>query len=60
MTGHAVIFKSINVRQLQRMTDFRRVNDNLPMAEAYQMLEKGDHPVSAENQSSSVKPRERN
>lgn len=52
MTGHAVIFKSINVRQVQRMTDFRRVNDNLPMSEAYQMLERGDQPVSAENQSS--------
>jgi hypothetical protein len=56
MTGHAVIFKSINVRQVQRMTDFRRVNDNLPMAEAYLMLEKGDHSVSAENQSSAKPP----
>lgn len=52
MTGHAVIFKSISVKQVQRLTDFHRVNDNLPMSEAYQMLEKGDHPVSAENQSS--------
>jgi hypothetical protein len=55
MTGHAVIFKSINVKQLQRMTDFRRVKDDLTIAEAYQMLEKGEHPVSADNQPDSAK-----
>src|SRR6478672_8126919 len=55
MTGHAVIFKSINVKQQQRMTDFRRVKDDLTIAEAYQMLEKGEHPVSADNQPDSAK-----
>ncbi|MBZ5506550.1 MAG: hypothetical protein LAO78_13915 [Acidobacteriia bacterium] len=55
MTGHAVIFKSINVKQLQRMTDFRRVKDDLTIAEAYQMLEKDEHPVSADNQSGAAK-----
>ena len=50
MTGHAVIFKSINVKQLQRLTDFRRVSDTLTISEAYQLLEKGEHPVSADNQ----------
>ena len=42
MFGHAVIFKSINVRQLQRITDFHRINDNMTISEAYQLLEKGE------------------
>ena len=50
MSGHAVIFKSINVKQLQRLTDFRRVSDARTISEAYQLLEKGEHPVSADNQ----------
>jgi hypothetical protein len=49
MTGHAVIFKSINVRQIQRLTDFHRVSDDLTISQAYQLLEKGEHSVSAEN-----------
>jgi hypothetical protein len=56
MTGHAVIFKSINVKQSQRLSDFRRVRDTLTIAEAYQLLEKGEHPVSAENQPTPAKP----
>src|SRR6478609_11740538 len=56
MSGHAVIFKSINVKQLQRLSDFRRVSDALTISEAYQLLEKGEHPVSAENQSTPAKP----
>lgn len=50
MSGHAVIFKSINVKQLQRITGFRRVSDGMTISEAYQLLEKGEAPVSAENQ----------
>jgi hypothetical protein len=49
MSGHAVIFKTINVRQLQRMTEFHRVSDNMTISEAYQLLEKGNAAVSAEN-----------
>jgi hypothetical protein len=49
MIGHAVIFKSINVRQVERISDFRRVSDNLTISEAYQLLEKDDNSVSAEN-----------
>ena len=49
MSGHAVIFKTINVKQLQRMTEFHRVSDNMTISEAYQLLEKGDSAVSAEN-----------
>jgi hypothetical protein len=60
MTGHAVIFKSINVKQSQRLSDFRRVSDALTIAEAYQLLEKGEHPVSAENQPTSTKPTNKN
>jgi hypothetical protein len=41
---------------MQRLSDFRRVSDDLTMAEAYQMLEKGEHPVSAESQPASGKP----
>lgn len=51
MSGHAVIFKSINVRQLQRITDFHRISDSMTISEAYQLLEKDDAAVSAENKS---------
>lgn len=49
MAGHAVIFKTINVKQLQRITGFHRVSDSMTISEAYQLLEKGDSTVSAEN-----------
>lgn len=55
MVGHAVIFKSINVKQQERLTDFHRVSDNLTISEAYQLLEKGDAAVSAENQHGEAK-----
>lgn len=55
MVGHAVIFKSINVKQQERLTDFHRVSDNLTISEAYQLLEKGDTAVSAENQPGEAK-----
>jgi hypothetical protein len=50
MSGHAVIFKNINVKQLQRITGFHRISDNMTISEAYQLLEKGEAPVSAGNQ----------
>lgn len=49
MSGHAMLFKNIAVKERQTQTEFRRVPDNLSMAEAYQMLQK-DSPVSANNQ----------
>ncbi len=55
MIGHAVIFKSINVKQQERLTDFHRVSDSLTISEAYELLEKGDAPVSAENQPDGAK-----
>jgi hypothetical protein len=50
MAGHAVIFKTINVRQMQRISGFHRVSDTLTISEAYQLLEKDDAIVSAENE----------
>jgi hypothetical protein len=55
MTGHAVIFKSINVKQKQRVTDFHRVSDNLTIAQAYQLLVNPESAMSAENQSGVIK-----
>ena len=53
MSGHAIIFKTINVKQYQRLTDFHRVRDDLTMAQAYQLLQqKDDTAVSAESQAS--------
>jgi hypothetical protein len=57
MSGHAIIFKTINVRQMQRLTDFHRVSDDLTIAQAYQLLVKGDNPVSAESQPGTVPPK---
>jgi len=54
MTGHAVIFKNINVKQVQRITGFHRISDNMTISEAYQLLEKGDATVSAGNESGMV------
>ena len=56
MSGRAVIFKSINVKQKQRLTDFRRVSDNLTISEAYQLLQKDSEPVSAQNQPGATTP----
>jgi hypothetical protein len=55
MTGHAVIFKNINIKQMQRLTEFRRVSDDLTIAQAYQLLQKGANAVSAESQPAAVK-----
>lgn len=51
MTGHAIIFKTINVKEHQVLSGFRRVPDNLSMTEAYSMLKKGDGAVSENNPS---------
>ena len=60
MSGHAVIFKSINVKQMQRLTDFRRVRDDLTIGQAYELLQKGENPVSAESQPANVNPSRKN
>jgi hypothetical protein len=56
MSGRAVIFKTINVKQKQLFTNFRRVSDNLTISEAYRLLEQGEGPVSAGNQSGAKPP----
>jgi hypothetical protein len=53
MSGHAVVFKTINVKQLQRISGFHRISDSMTISEAYQLLEKGDA-VSAANQASTA------
>lgn len=47
MSGHAILFKNINVKQHELKSEFRRVPDGLTMAQAYQLLEKNDGAVSA-------------
>jgi hypothetical protein len=60
MSGRAVIFKTINVKQKQRFTNFRRISDNLTISEAYQLLEQGEGPVSAGNQARPETPLSKN
>jgi hypothetical protein len=60
MSGRAVIFKTINVKQKQRFTNFHRMSDNLTISEAYQLLEQGEGPVSAGNQSRPETPLSKN
>ena len=49
MSGHAVLFKNIAVQQHQTQTDFRRVADNLTIAQGYELLQKDGGAVSANN-----------
>ncbi|HJT54361.1 MAG TPA: hypothetical protein VJ848_10960 [Candidatus Angelobacter sp.] len=49
MSGHAILFKNIAVKEHQTQSEFRRVPDNLTMAQAYGMLQK-DGAVTANNQ----------
>lgn len=44
MTGYAVIFKNINVKQHQLQSDFRRVPDDMTLPVAYEMLKKDPLP----------------
>jgi hypothetical protein len=51
LTGHAIIFKTINVAHHQRASDFQRVSDTLTLRQAYDMLQ-NPNPVSAGNSAS--------
>ncbi|HWG51496.1 MAG TPA: hypothetical protein VN669_17475 [Candidatus Acidoferrales bacterium] len=55
MSGHAILFKNIAVKEHQTQSEFRRVPDDLTLAQAYQILEK-DAPVSANNQPAKAMP----
>lgn len=47
MTGRAVIFKTLNVKTKQILSDFRRVPDDTTMARAYEMLQQDSSSVTA-------------
>ncbi len=49
MQGRIVLFKSLNVRQKEILTDFRRVPDDLTISRAYEMLQQGNTSASASN-----------
>jgi hypothetical protein len=47
-TGKALLFKTINLRQVEKLWDFRRVSDGLTLAQGIEMLKKSESQV-AEN-----------
>jgi hypothetical protein len=47
--GRAIIFKTLSIKQKQRLTDYRRVSDNLTIAAAYEMLEENKSAVANSN-----------
>ncbi len=50
MQGRAVIFKTLNVKEKESMTDFRRVPDDLSMSQAFAMLQTVEKTMSAATQ----------
>jgi len=60
MNGRAVIFKTINVKHRQRLSDFQRVSDSLTLHQAYEMLLKSPNPASATNQASPIRAEGKN
>lgn len=60
MSGHAVLFKNIAVKQHQTQSEFRRVPDDLTMAQAYDMLEKGGAVSANNNKPSQARPKTNN
>jgi hypothetical protein len=53
ISGHAVIFKTINVKHRERHSDYQRVSDSLTLHQAYDMLH-NPNPVSAGANASST------
>jgi hypothetical protein len=47
-TGKALLFKSINLRQIEKLSDFRRVPDGLSLAQGIELLNKNGNQM-AEN-----------
>ncbi len=56
LSGHAIIFKTVNIKQRQIFRDFQRVSDSLTMAEAFQILQKNPGAVSANNDHGDGRP----
>lgn len=50
MYGHAILFKNIAVKEHQVQSEFRRVPDDITMAQAFEILRKDTGAVSANNQ----------
>jgi hypothetical protein len=46
-TGKALLFKNINMHQIETLTDFRRLPDKLTLAQGIEMLRKGETAVAA-------------
>lgn len=47
MTGRAIIFKNLNIKTKQILSDFRRVPDDTTMTRAYEMLQQTGSSVTA-------------
>ncbi|HMF89190.1 MAG TPA: hypothetical protein VKL40_01000 [Candidatus Angelobacter sp.] len=60
MNGRAIIFKTINVKHRQQLSDFQRVSDSLTLHQAYEMLLKSGNPASATNHASTVRAEGKN
>lgn len=60
MSGHAVIFASINVKQRQLFGNYRRVPDTLTLSQAYELLQKDSDAVSATIDHGGAPPKGRN
>jgi len=60
MNGRAIIFKTINVKHRQQLSDFQRVSDSLTLHQAYEMLLKSGNPASATNHDSTVRAEGKN
>jgi hypothetical protein len=56
LSGHAIIFKTISIKQRQTFSDFQRVSDSLTMAEAFQILQRDASAASANNDHAAPHP----
>ena len=53
MTGRAIIFKNLNIKTKQILSDFRRVADDMTLTRAYEILLEANGPVTASSSSGS-------
>lgn len=47
MQGRAIIFKTLNIKQKQVLSEYRRVSDDLTISGAYEILQRNDSSVAA-------------
>jgi len=55
MQGRAVIFKSLNVKERETLTDFRRMPDDLTIARAFELLQQGTASADPGSQTTAAK-----